>query len=141
MALVSVPEVSWHARSPIMSADFHPVGLLATGSSDTEIRLWRVKLDSARKEGDAVIHGYDIGHVQSLIGHQGPVNVVRFSPDGGLLASGSDDKTIIIWRQKEASKEAAWGDARMLRGHQMDVCDLSWAPDGTALVSGSVHLL
>lgn len=57
---------------------------------------------------------------------------------GAYLASGSDDKSIILWRHKDGADEASWGDARLLLGHRMDVCDLAWAPDGTALVSGSV---
>jgi chromatin assembly factor 1 subunit B len=135
--LVSVPEVSWHACSPILSTDIHYNGLLATGSSDTEIRLWRLK---AAPSGASAKDASDTGveHVQSLVAHQGPVNVVRFSPSGAILASGSDDKIIILWRQTNEADDASWGSARMLRGHQMDICDLSWAPDSLALVSGSV---
>jgi len=33
----------------------------------------------------------------SLTGHTGPVASVTFSPDGGTLASGGDDGTIILW--------------------------------------------
>ncbi|WP_462203524.1 WD40 repeat domain-containing protein [Frankia sp. CcWB3] len=32
-----------------------------------------------------------------LAGHRGPVRAVTFSPDGTLLATGSQDRTVILW--------------------------------------------
>ncbi|MGF1578248.1 MAG: WD40 repeat domain-containing protein [Gemmataceae bacterium] len=32
-----------------------------------------------------------------LKGHQGPVFAVNFSPNGNILASGSEDTTIKLW--------------------------------------------
>jgi WD40 repeat protein len=32
-----------------------------------------------------------------LIGHKAGVRALAFSPNGGRLASGSDDKTIGVW--------------------------------------------
>jgi WD40 repeat protein len=56
--------------------------LLASGSEDRTVRLWRV-------EGGA--------HLRELEEHTSKVNSVAFSPDGKLLASGSDDKTVRLW--------------------------------------------
>ncbi|KAA8898251.1 hypothetical protein TRICI_006619 [Trichomonascus ciferrii] len=79
--------------------------------------------------------------------HNGAVTVVRFSPNGQYLASGSDDRIVLIWekddqrvpRQEfgshgEADTEA-WVARKRLIGHDNDVQDLAWSPDGSILVT------
>ena len=42
-----------------------------------------------------------VEHRQDLQGgHTSTVNIVRFSPNGQYLASGSDDQMVIIWQLK-----------------------------------------
>ena len=81
-------------RSWVLSVAFSPDGkLLASGSCGQrdsyygfciqgEIKLWDV---SSGRE------------VRTLKGHSNDVESVAFSPDGKLLASGSDDTTIKLW--------------------------------------------
>jgi WD40 repeat protein len=69
--------------------------------------------------------------VRTLTGHTDWVNSVSFSPDGRLLASGSRDKTIKLWRVSDGAL------VRTLTGHTDMVWSVSFSPDGSLLASGS----
>ena len=94
------PDIVWiHAGhgSHVNSVAFSPNGtLLATGSDDTTIKLWRVS---------------DGAFVRTLAGHTSSVNSIAFSPDGTLLVSGSSDRTVRLWRVSDGTL------ARTLSGH------------------------
>ncbi|MEG3940366.1 serine/threonine-protein kinase [Microcoleus sp. S36b_A3] len=68
--------------------------------------------------------------VHTLVGHSNAVTSVAFSPDGATLASGSEDKTIEIWKL-EAGKR--W---YTLTGHSDWVTCVAFSPDGATLASG-----
>jgi WD40 repeat protein len=69
--------------------------------------------------------------VRTLSGHGDWIQSVEFSPDGRWLASGSADRTIIIW---DVSSGAALGS---LRGHEGAVNALAYSADGKWLASAS----
>ena len=101
----------------VWSVSFSPDGrLLASGSEDKTIKLWRVA---------------DGSLVRTLTGHTDWVWSVSFSPDGRLLASGSRDCTIKLWRISDGAL------VRTLTGHTDWVWSVSFSPDGRLLASGS----
>jgi protein HIRA/HIR1 len=73
------------------------------------------------------------------------VNVVRFSPSGQFLATGSDDQMVVVWSLKllpaefgKSEETVQWGHPRQLRGHVGNVVDISWARDSSCFASCSV---
>ncbi|WP_344291253.1 hypothetical protein [Streptomyces synnematoformans] len=73
--------------------------------------------------------GHD--HRQILRGHEGRVRAVAWSPDGRLIATGSDDRTVRIWSSVTCEEVAILGV------HQDKVTSVAWSRDGTRLLTGS----
>ena len=74
-------------------------------------------------------------HIRTLTGHLSTITCVAFSLDGQLLASGSDDETVLLW---PISLKAKTGEhPRILIGHNDRVLGVTFSPDGKTLASRS----
>jgi len=92
-------------------------------SGGPRVRLWRLVPD--------------VGSELVLAGHNDEAWSVAFRPDGGLLATGSDNtktrESIKLWDPTSSRLVTAW------KGHQATVTALVFSPDGKTLASGSLE--
>ena len=94
--------------------------VVSTVDSDGNVREERYRL--------AEISPYRIA---ALEGHTDQVQSVAFSPEGTILASGSDDGNVKLWDVETRTHITT------LQGHGGGVYSVAFTPDGTALASGS----
>ncbi|CAI5945530.1 unnamed protein product, partial [Closterium sp. NIES-64] len=70
--------------------------------------------------------------IMLLTGHAAGVFTMKFSPDGEVIASGSQDKEIFLWRI-----EGECDNYMVLKGHKNVILELQWTSDGHSIVSAS----
>jgi transducin (beta)-like 1 len=113
----------------VTTLDWHPDGgRLATGSYDGLARVWDVPSDLGSAGGGG---GEASAPLHTLAGHGGPVFSLKWHRGGGLLLSGSVDKTAIVW-------DASTGRAlHTVACHAAPVLDVDWRPvDGAPGAGG-----
>jgi WD40 repeat protein len=99
---------------------FHPRGHhLAIASLVQTVRVW----DISEKESRRALE---------LVGHLDAVTCVAYSPDGLLLATGSDDHSVRLW-------DAATGLPRGVADLDTQVKALCFSPDGKSLFTGNAN--
>jgi protein HIRA/HIR1 len=131
-----------YVRRRYVSAILHPRRPL-THCTDGYVRVWSTK--AIYKSEDASYTGPR--QLASMSYHSGTIHTVRFSPGGKFLASGADDKYVVIYTldpnppkhstfgSNETPPVEHWPAFRRLVGHDNDVQDIGWSHDGTVLVS------
>lgn len=169
MRVVKFPWVK-HTEGPrtfeIYSVSVSPDGSrLATGGLDGKVKIWSIDtLDKYKEKEDrnAVLNPNECRPLSSMTRHQGAITCVRFSPNGRFLASGSDDKLVLIWEKDEEKTKIMsmhrneladdpifegnqnelnesdlehWTVRKRLVAHDNDVQDMAWAPDSSILVT------
>eukprot|EP01136_Pigoraptor_vietnamica_P029126 Opistho-1_new@87080 len=149
---VVVPDWVSHNGQAIFSIDVNPDGVrLATGGQDCKIKIWNMApLQSVDAERNSDVHKM----LAVMTSHIGAVNCVRWHPKGALLASGSDDKLVMLWQMSQTGAVSApfgsspseatteqWRCTGVLHGHEGDVCDLAWSADGSRLATCGIDRL
>ncbi|XP_053275944.1 protein HIRA isoform X1 [Pleuronectes platessa] len=145
---------SWvsHNGKPIFSVDIHPDGTkFATGGQGEDsgkVMIWNMA--PVLREEDEKNESIPKMLCQ-MDNHLACVNCVRWSNNGLYLASGGDDKLVMVWRRAafigpstvfgSSSKLAnveQWRCVTILRNHTGDVMDVAWSPHDVWLASCSV---
>ena len=114
VATGQIKEILAERRGGIQKVAFAPDGSTLAGATLGETYLWDVTT-GVRK--------------QTLTGVGGIT--IAFSPDGGMLASGSSDTTIRLWDVTKGIEKQTF------TGHGGQVNSVAFSPDGSVLVSGS----
>ncbi|KAI5062273.1 hypothetical protein GOP47_0022812 [Adiantum capillus-veneris] len=145
--IVEKPAWLRHEGLQIFSIDIQPTGhRFATAGGDHKVRIWDMKYLSRVEAdtGSAPLH-----LLATLRDHFGSVNCVRWSKQGRLIASGSDDQIVLIHERRSGSGTTEFGSGEApdvenwkvlltLRGHTADVVDLCWCSDDSLLASCSL---
>lgn len=128
---------------------------MALGGLDGQVKVWDIeqilRTQNAPEAGELETLTRRMDDplerpLASMSRHNGVVTSVKFLPDGRFLASGSDDKIVLIWeKDDDGVRPKQFGDAdadlehwtvrKRLVAHDNDVQDICWLPDGLLLLT------
>jgi WD40 repeat protein/energy-coupling factor transporter ATP-binding protein EcfA2 len=112
----------------VYSIDFHPNGsiLASAGYREGSVNLWKLTTQGNKQP-------IPLGKPEDR--HQEIVHIVKFSPDGNLLASGSQDGNVKLWQVKDGSGTLI-GTINVSGGRSL-IGGLDFNSDGSIIASAS----
>ena len=105
---------------------------VASGGKDNVVRLW----DTTERQPSGLKKFFGFVGAQhpqlTIQGHPVHVHTLAFSPDGKMLAGGSNDSTVYLWDAHTGTKFSTF------MAHTDRISALAFSPDGKTLASGDV---
>lgn len=106
----------------------YPTSILDVAVSPSDPRLVVAAQDERFARVLSKTTGENLGR---LLGHNGFVTCVDYSPDGSLIATGSKDRAVMLW-------DSTRGDRlQTLKGHGREITSLRFSRDGRKLLTAS----
>lgn len=117
----------------LFASNRHLDALIAAINAKRQLQSFGNSNPATSSQVDRVLQQAVLGADESnrLVGHQGAVKAVAFSPNGQTIASVSGDKTVKLWSRNGKL-------LRTLIGHESLVWDVAFSPDGNTIISGSM---
>eukprot|EP01114_Cavostelium_apophysatum_P015118 TRINITY_DN4057_c0_g1_i1.p1 TRINITY_DN4057_c0_g1~~TRINITY_DN4057_c0_g1_i1.p1 ORF type:complete len:825 (+),score=125.09 TRINITY_DN4057_c0_g1_i1:215-2689(+) len=135
IAVITIPFT--HTQNFTMCASFHPRDdLVLTASLDSVVRVWDI---SGLRERLCTISDQNKLLKRDVVlkfeakGHTRAVNWAAFHPTAPYIVSGSDDRTVRLWKY---SDDRIW-EAELLRGHFNNVSCTKFHPHREIIISCS----
>ena len=114
------------AVSVLYSASSNSEGLMVAGGSDNHLYVWEWK-------DETLVAG------PRLEGHSAPIGTVAVSPDGSVLASGSHNGQVVLWRERKEEDGRGWQPIRASEIEMWRLRKLEFDSTGRQLAMGDME--
>ena len=121
--LVAVGDLELSHGGDVRCVAYSPSGVvLASGSTDNTIRLWRASTGE---------------HLNTLDKHTGDVNTIAFSPNDAYIASGGDGGKLRLWKWSPSADTWVSDQVFTIPGLANNVKSVAFSRDNTMLACGT----